>query len=545
MKIQGFIISLITLFMSSCYYTEEADILIHNARIYTVDANFTIAEAMAVKDGKIIDIGPNNELKNRYNPKREIDAKMRPIYPGLIDAHCHFLWYGNSFFEVDLNGTKSWNDVLESTIKFANNNTDLWIKGRGWDQNDWNEKSFPNKAKLDSLFPDRAVILRRIDEHAAIVNQKALELAGVTIETVIDGGVFEKREEKLTGLIIDNAIGFVQKAIPELSESQMQRALLKAQDMCFEKGLTTVDDAMLENKMVHAIDELQKTGELKMKIYGMLVPSEENKKEFLENGPYLTDRLSIRSFKYFADGALGSRGAKLIEPYSDDIHNTGLFLKDSAYLAAEAKDLNKHGFQMNTHCIGDAANRMILNIYGNELKTTNDKRWRIEHCQIVHPEDLEKFKQFTIIPSVQPTHATSDMPWVEERLGQERVKTAYAYKELLDLNGILALGTDFPIEDIDPIKTFYAATARKGINMEPTNGFQTENKISREDALKGMTIWAAMANFEESKKGSIEVGKDADFIFMNKDIMEIPEENVLEVKVVKTFIDGVEVFNSN
>jgi predicted amidohydrolase YtcJ len=531
--------------MSSCYYTEEADILIHNARIYTVDANFTIAEAMAVKDGKIIDIGPNNELKNRYNSKREIDAKMRPIYPGFIDAHCHFLWYGNSFFEVDLNGTKSWEEVIKRTSKFATNNNDIWIKGRGWDQNDWESKEFPNKAKLDSLFPDRAIILRRIDEHAAIVNQKALDIAGINESTEIVGGVFEKRDGKLTGLLIDNAIGFIQKSIPKLNQEQMKRALLKAQEMCFEKGLTTVDDAMLENEMVHIIDNLQKSGELKMKVYGMLMPTEENKKEYLENGPYLTNKLSIRSFKYFADGALGSRGAKLIEPYSDDIHNTGLFLTDSTYLSKEAAALNKHGFQMNTHCIGDAANRLILDIYGNELKTTNDKRWRIEHCQIVKPEDLEKFKQFTIIPSIQPTHATSDMYWVEERLGNERVKTAYAYQDLLKLNGILALGTDFPIEDIDPLKTFFAAIARKDSKNYPENGFQKENALSREEALKGMTIWAAMSNFEENQKGSIEVGKSADFIIMDQDIMYINEESIIDSKVLETYVNGEKVFGVN
>ncbi|MCB0803042.1 MAG: amidohydrolase [Flavobacteriales bacterium] len=537
-------IPLLSLFMSSCYYTEEADILIHNASIYTVDDNFTITEAMAIKDGKIIDVGPNNELKNRYNAKVEIDAKMRPIYPGFIDAHCHFLWYGNTFFEVDLVGTKSWDEVIEKTIAFSKTNTDMWIKGRGWDQNDWEVKEFPTKAKLDRLFPDRAVLLRRIDGHAAIANQKALDLAGITIDTKIDGGIYKQIESKLTGLLIDNAIDTVQKAVPKLSQEQMKRALLKAQEMCFAKGLTTVDDAMLENEMVHTIDELQKSGELKMKVYGMLMPTEENKKEFLSKGPYLTEMLSIRSFKYFADGALGSRGAKLIEPYADDIHNTGLFLNDSTYFAKEAEALYKNGFQMNTHCIGDAANRMMLNIYGNTLKTTNDKRWRIEHCQVVNANDLEKFKTYTIIPSIQPTHATSDMYWAEDRLGEDRVKTAYAYKDLLKQNGIVALGTDFPIEDIDPLKTFYAAVVRKDKENFPTDGYQKENALTREETLRGITIWAAISNFEEEQKGSIEVGKAADFIILNQDIMKIPEANILETKVISTYVNGELVFKS-
>ncbi len=528
--------------MSSCYYTETADILIHNAKIYTVDANFTVTEAMAIKDGKIIDIGPNNELKNRYQAEKEIDARLRPIYPGFIDAHCHFLWYGNSFFQVDLIGTKSWDEVIERTQAFAKTNQDEWITGRGWDQNDWSTNEFPSKQKLDSLFPNRAVLLKRIDEHAAIANQKALDLAGITEKSEIEGGVYQKQDGKLTGLLIDNAISTVSNAMPKMSFEHMERALIKAQEMCFEKGLTTVDDAMLENEMVNAIDSLHKSGKLKMKVYGMLVPSAANKKQFLEKGPYLTDRLSVRAFKYFADGALGSRGAKLIDPYHDDPSNTGLFLKDSAYLQAEARVLHNKGFQMNTHCIGDGANRLMLTIYGDVLKSTNDRRWRIEHAQIVAADDLKKFKAFTIIPSVQPTHATSDMYWVEDRLGKDRVQTAYAWKELLNQNGIIALGTDFPIEDIDPLKTFYAAVFRKDAEGYPEEGFQKENALSREEALKGMTIWAAISNFEEGQKGSLEKGKSADFIILDQDIMEIPENQILETKVEKTYVSGEQVF---
>ncbi len=528
--------------MNSCYYTEEADLLIHNAKIYTVDNAFSIKQAMAVKDGKIIEIGPNNELKNRYRAKEEIDAKLKYIYPGFIDAHCHFLWYGNTFFEVDLVGTKSWEEVIERTIAFAEKHDDLWIKGRGWDQNDWEVKDFPNKEALDSLFPDRPVLLKRIDGHAAIANQKALDLAKVDESSSVEGGVFHKKNGKLNGILIDNAVDLVSEASPKLNFEQMERALLKAQEMCFAKGLTTVDDAMLENEMVHAIDSLQKSGQLKMKVYGMLMPTEANKKEFLANGPYQTENLNIRSFKYFADGALGSRGAKLIEPYHDDPHNDGLFLNDSSYFAKEAKELYENGFQMNTHCIGDAANRMILNVYANTLKETNDKRWRIEHAQIVNPADLEKFGQYNIIPSVQPTHATSDMYWLEERLGKERMKTAYSWKDLLNQNGLIALGTDFPIEDNDPLKTFYAAVIRKDEKNYPEGGFQMENSLSRQEALRGMTIWAAMSNFEEDKKGSLEIGKDADFIILDQDLMKATAEEILKAKVQATYVNGEKVY---
>lgn len=528
--------------MSSCYYTEEADLLIHNANIYTVDDAFSLKQAMAIKDGEIIEIGPNNELKNRYRAQETLDAQLKYIYPGFIDAHCHFLWYGNTFFEVDLVGTTSWEDVIERTKTFAEKHDDLWIKGRGWDQNDWTLKEFPTKDELDSLFPDRPVLLKRIDGHAAIANQKALDLANVTTATQVDGGLFQQIEGKLSGLLIDNAVDLVSEASPRLNQEQMERALLKAQEMCFAKGLTTVDDAMLENEMVHAIDSLHKAGSLKMKVYGMLMPTEANKKEFLANGPYQTERLNIRSFKYFADGALGSRGAKLIEPYHDDPQNDGLLLNDSNYFVDEAKALYKNGFQMNTHCIGDAANRLMLSIYGQTLGGTNDKRWRIEHAQIVDSEDLKKFKTFNIIPSVQPTHATSDMYWLEDRLGKERMKNAYSWKDLLKQNGLIALGTDFPIEDIDPLKTFYAAVFRKDEKNYPKGGFQMENSLSREEALRGMTIWAAISNFEEKEKGSLEIGKKADFILLDQDLMNASAEEVLNAKVMATYINGEKVY---
>ena len=397
----------------------------------------------------------------------------------------------------------------------------------------------------DSLFPDRAVFLKRIDGHAAIVNQKAIDIAGITIDSKISGGIYEQKDGELTGLLIDNAIGSIEKAVPPLDQDQMERALLKAQENCFAKGLTTVDDAMLENEMVHAIDQLHLSGKLKMKIYGMLMPTEANKKEFLENGPYKTDLLNIRSFKYFVDGAIGSRGAKLIEPYSDDTSNTGLYLNDLAYFKAEAQVLYEKGFQMNSHCIGDAGNRSMLEIYGEVLKTTNDKRWRIEHAQVIDGNDFKKFKEYTIIPSIQSTHATSDMYWAEERLGNDRVHGAYAYQTLLHQNGMVALGTDFPVEGISPFATFYAAVVRKDANGYPENGFQTEDALSRKEALKGMTIWAAIANFEENEKGSLEVGKAADFIILNNDLMESNEDLILSTKVLQTFIDGINVFKRN
>ena len=534
--------SLFLLLMNSCYYTETADILIHNAKIYSVNDNFDVFEAMAIKDGKIIDMGPNNELKNRYESKEIIDAQLKTIYPGFIDAHCHFLWYGNTFNEVDLVGSKSWEEVLERIEEFAKNNKNEWIVGRGWDQNDWAVKEFPNNSELNKKFPNTPVFLTRIDFHAAIANNKALEISGVNSKTLVDGGVILLEDGKPSGVLIDKAIPLVSEKLPKMSAEAMAVALKKAQEMCFAKGLTSVADAYLENDMVHVIDSMQKRGELKMNIYGMLVPSEENRKEFLNSGPYVTKKLNIHAFKFFADGALGSRGAKLIEPYHDDALNSGLSTLDTSEFLADLKLMYEKGFQVNTHCIGDGANRQVLDAYGEVLKGTNDKRWRIEHAQILTPSDFEKFRQFTIIPSVQPTHATSDMPWAEDRLGEERIKHSYAYKKLLSMNGIIALGTDFPIEDIDPLKTFYAATIRKDATGNPESGFQTENALSREEAIRGMTIWAAMANFEDTLRGSLEKGKVADFIILDKDLMKIEETKILETKVLTTYVDGNVIF---
>ena len=538
------IFSLLLLLMNSCYYTETADLLIHNAKIYTVNENFDVFEAMAIKDGKIIDIGPNNELKNRYESKEIIDAQLKSIYPSFIDAHCHFLWYGNTFNEVDLVGTKSWEEVLDKVEAFSKNNKSEWIVGRGWDQNDWADKEFPTNQELNKRFPTTPILLTRIDFHAAIVSKTALQIAGINSNTTVEGGVIRMEANEPTGVLIDKAISLVSDKIPKMSKEQMIFALNKAQEMCFAKGLTSVADAFLENEMVHVIDSMQKSGELKMNIYGMLAPSEANRKEFLEVGPYITEKLNIHAFKFFADGALGSRGAKLLDPYHDDANNTGLSTLDSLDFLADLRLMYEKGFQVNTHCIGDGANREVLNAYGEILKGTNDRRWRIEHAQILNPEDFEKFRAYTIIPSVQPTHATSDMPWAHERLGEERMKNAYAYKKLLAMNGIIALGTDFPIEDIDPLKTFYAATVRKDGSGEPEEGFQTENALSREEALRGMTIWAAMANFEDTLRGSLEKNKVADFIILDKDLMKIEESKILQTQVLSTYVDGVVVYKN-
>jgi predicted amidohydrolase YtcJ len=530
--------------LTSCIKSKKADLVVRNATIYTVDAGFTTGQAMAIKGGKILEIGKEHEITNKYRSDEVFDAQTKPIYPGFIDAHCHFLGYGLSLQQVDLVGTKSFDEVLERVIEFAETNPGEWIEGRGWDQNDWEIQEFPAKKKLDELFPNQPVFIRRVDGHAALANSEALKRAGITTETQITGGIIEQFEGMLTGILIDNALEIVKEVIPKPNEEQLTKALLDAQKNCFAVGLTTVDDAGLEKREVELIDKLQKEGKLNMKVYAMLTDNEENLANYLKNGPYKTKMLNVRSFKFYGDGALGSRGACLLQPYADitDSSHYGFLLRDESYYRESAQKIFDAGFQMNTHCIGDSANRLFLNIYGSVLPEGNDNRWRIEHCQVVDSSDLNTFQKYGIIPSIQPTHATSDMYWADERLGDVRVNTAYAYQDLKNQLGWLALGTDFPIESIDPLKTFYAAVVREDMEGFPKGGYQMKNALSRKEALMGITIWAAMSNFEETEKGSLEVGKSADFIVLQKDILKISNEDLKNNKVVATFINGKQVF---
>jgi predicted amidohydrolase YtcJ len=538
------ILPIFLLMLTGCLKNEKADLIIHNALIYTVDNDFSTHQAMAIKDGKIIALGKEREILNKYRYDEIYDAKTRPIYPGFIDAHCHFLGYGLSLEQVDLVGTKSMDEVIEKILFFSKTYQGNWIQGRGWDQNDWEVKEFPTKNELDSLFPNQPVFVKRIDGHAALANQTALDAANITIHTKIDGGEILIKNNELTGVLIDNAMELVEHIIPKNTPQELTNAMLKAQKNCFQVGLTSVADAGLNKNDIFLIDSIQQAGLLKMKIYAMLTDNQENFDYFLQNGPYRTPMLNVCSFKFYADGALGSRGACLLAPYHDMIHNkhVGFMLKDTTYYRQKAKELLQAGFQMNTHCIGDSANRFILNVYAQTLQENNDKRWRIEHCQVLNENDFELFRKYGIIPSVQPTHATSDMYWAKDRLGDERIKNAYAYKKLLQQLGIIALGTDFPIESIDPLETFYAAVIRKDKNDFPSEGFNVNNALSRQEALMGMTIWAALANFEENEKGSLEIGKSADFVILQKDIMTVEENELKNNKVIATFINGKKVF---
>ena len=533
----------IVLFLTSCGGPKKVDTIVVNGVIYTVDSSFSSVQAMAIKDGIIVATGTDAEILAAYTAPEKIDAKGQAVYPGFIDAHAHFVGYGKSLFQVDLFGTTSWEEAVERVKVFAAAHPELaWIEGRGWDQNKWPGKKYPTNALLNSLFPNTPVVLQRVDGHAAIANQKAFDISGVKPGQTIVGGEVETKNGVLTGVLIDNAKGLVYNSIPAVNKQTYTQWLQAAQKNCFAQGLTTVTDCGLDISDINFIDTLQREGTINMRLFAMLSDNPENLTAYLKRGPYKTDKLFVNGFKVYADGALGSRGACLLHNYEDRKDWTGFLLANISHYDSLASVLAASKFQMCTHAIGDSANRQILNIYNKYLQKGNDKRWRIEHAQVVNPSDFNLFGAATVVPSVQPTHATSDMYWAAERLGNERMKGAYAYKQLMDQNGWIPLGTDFPVEDISPFKTFLAAVGRVDAKGFPEGGFQMENGLTREQTIKGMTIWAAKASFLEKEVGSLEAGKKADFIILAQDLMQVPVNKILDTKVVATYSGGKKVF---
>jgi predicted amidohydrolase YtcJ len=537
-----FTVTLFVLTFSSCKFREKVPLLVHNAVIYTVNDSFSTAQAMAISDGKILAIGSNDEILKKYEGAETVNAQGKAIFPGFIDAHCHFTGFATDRWKVDLVGTTSWEDIVTKVQQYSTNAPMEWIYGRGWDQNDWSVKAYPDTKILDSLFPTRPVYLERVDGHAAIANKVALRMAGITANTKIVGGSIELRNGEPSGILIDNAMKLVEAKVPEISDSLAKQYYSELQALCFEEGLTGVHDCGVSEHTIELIESAHKSGSLKMKIYALLRDDSTLYDRWVKKGRYTTDRLTVGGFKLYADGALGSRGACLLNEYNDQKGWKGFLLSEAAYFRDKAQKLAGSNLQMCTHAIGDSGNRELLKIYGDVLKGKNDKRWRIEHAQIVHPTDFAYFADYNIIPSVQPTHATSDMYWAAERVGAERMKGAYAYKTLLASNQWMPLGTDFPVEYISPFKTFYAAVVRKDANNFPEGGFQMSEALSRQQTIRGMTIWAAKSAFEEKQKGSLEKGKAADFIMLENDLMTCEEKKILGTKVLGTWVNGERVF---
>ncbi len=534
---------LVIILLAACQSPGQEVTVVYNSTIYTANNNNDTANAVAIEDGNFIAVGTAENLLKQYPNAKQINAQGKYIYPGIIDAHCHFTAYAMDKGSLELYSTKSYSDVLAAVKKYAQENKTGWIVGRGWDQNQWPNKVFPTNDSLNILFPDRPIYLSRIDGHAALCNEAALKLANINATTKIFGGeVFLSKNNKASGVLLDNAATQVQNVIPVDSKQEAIAAFENAQAECLELGLTSVVDCGVAHYIVDWVNEAQTKGKLQMRVALLLSDDSTNYAKYLKKKPEFGNKLNVIGYKVYSDGALGSRGAYLLNDYHDQHNHKGLLLKPLDSIQAIANKLINSPYQMCTHAIGDAGNREILKIYGNVLKTKNDRRWRIEHAQVVSNEDVPLFGKYNIIPSIQPTHATSDMAWASQRLGDTRVKTAYAYKNLIAQNGWAPFGTDFPVEYINPFYTFYSAVFRNDATASMPLGWQMENAVSRQDALKGITLWAAKGSFEEKIKGSIEVGKLADFIIADTDLMHASPLECKNTKVLQTWIGGKKVW---
>jgi predicted amidohydrolase YtcJ len=526
----------------SCMKGKSVDLIVHNARIHTMDESNTVAEAMAIKDGKIVEIGPERQIMNKYAADEYLDAEKKDVFPGLTDAHGHMMSYARQLLSVDLTGSKSFKELLIRIEKYQQANRSKFIVGRGWDQSLWGTDALPSNEELNRLFPDIPVMLHRIDGHAALVNQKALDLAGITATTVVAGGSIASVDGRCTGLLLDNAINLVTARFPDFGKQALAASLLEVQQELLQYGVTGVHEAGVEQTDYRLLEELADKNKLHLDLYVMLYPTKENIAFAKKNGIVHHKNLTVRSFKVIADGALGSHGALLKQPYSDDVHTHGLLTTSKEEMKRVAIIAESIGYQVNIHAIGDSTNRIVLDLISDIHQRNPDHRWRIEHAQIVDPADFKLFEESGAFPSVQPTHAVTDQRWAEMRLGKNRMKGAYAYKTLLQRCGMVALGTDFPVEQTNPFLTLHAAVHRTNADGEPIGGFLPNEALTIDECLKGMTLWPAYASFEEARLGTLEKGKDATFAILAFPFHVQPqfESNY----AFKVFIRGVERYTS-
>ncbi len=555
---------------------QSADFLVINAVIYTVDDDNSKTEAMAIRGSRIVAIGSTQDIQNQYTSQNIIDANGKTIVPGLIDSHAHVMGLGQSVTELNLYATTSSKQIAELVAERVNNaKPGEWIRGRGWDQNDWesttSEKPFPNAAILDKVSPNNPVILSRIDGHAIWVNSKMMELAknNTDLRIEIEGGkILRDRMGNPTGIFVDNAEAVIRNIVPEYSKEEKIKLYRQAFDECLKVGLTGVHDMGIDEKDFEIYRELLDKQELPLRIYAQISGNGKFWDQMMTSGPYLDHVgkfLSVRSIKLYMDGALGSRGAALIEPYSDEPESRGLitFSPDSVRIVTE-QALQK-GFQVCVHAIGDRANRIVLDEFEKASKKypnqARSARLRIEHAQVISMDDIPRFKKLNVIPSMQPTHATSDMYWAQARLGPERILGAYAWRSLINGGNIIPAGSDFPVELPNPLFGFYAAITRQdktGIPNDATDvatrfqlsaegikdsihfkgGWYVEQRMTREEALRSFTKWGAYAEFMENEKGSLEAGKLADFVLLSKDIMTVPAKEILTTEVEMTVVGG-------
>ncbi len=534
----GFLLLLFIL--SACFKGESVDLIIHNAEIHSGNRYNHVFEAMAIKDGIIVELGPEREILNKYRGE-SINAGGKSIYPSFFDAHGHLFWSAEKKLTCDLTGSRSMNEVINRLEKYQAQYNPQVILGRGWDQSLWSNKELPNNEALNRLFTDIPVVLYRVDEHAVLVNSAAIDKAEIGLDSFVEGGqILKNSDGALTGILLDNAIDLVKTVIPKTKKEDLKKAIVELQDELLEFGVTDVHEAGITLDQLKLLQEMEKEGMLKISIYAMLFPGKEEREFAMKEGIYQSEHLLVRSFKVIGDGAMGSRGACLLRPYHDAPHTHGFMLIQMDSIRKIAELALEAGFQLNVHCIGDSTNRQVLKLMSDLTKDKPDHRWRIEHAQIVNPADLKYFDGTGIIPSVQPTHAVTDMRFAADRLGKEREKHAYIYKTLLDVAKLLAIGTDFPVEHFDPFLTFQAAVKRQNGEHQPKEGYQMNEAISADACLKGMTLWAALASFQERTKGSLEAQKSANFIILNQPLDA--SFDYTKNYVISSFIRGEEVF---
>jgi predicted amidohydrolase YtcJ len=518
-------------------------LLIENARIYTGDPARPQASAMLVRGGRIAAIGDKLDETGGSGVRR-MDLKGASVLPGFIDSHGHMRGLGDLLKTNDLRHIRSVKEVAAIVRNdAARSSTGDWVRGRNWDQTNWGGQ-FPTAADLDRAAPENPVYLTRVDGHAAWVNQKALEIAGITAETRDPPGGRLIRDDRgrPTGILVDRAQALVSRKIPDPTDDQIRHSLSAAARECARLGLTGVHDAGIRVQEHAAYRELIRRKELPVRIYAMIGGEGPLWSEYLERGPEIGERLTVRSIKLVADGAMGSGGAAFWQPYSDEPGNSGILILQQEDVERVARAAVKRGFQVNTHAIGDRANRTVLDAYASVLGGKNDKRFRIEHAQVVAVPDFALFARFSIIASMQSTHATSDMRWADKRLGPDRLAGAYAPKRFLNLGVPVANGSDFPVEDANPLWGFYAAVTRTNHQGEPKGGWLPGQLLTREEALRSWTSAGAYAAFEENDKGTLTAGKLADFVVLSKDIMTVSPEEILKTQVLMTLVGGEIVF---
>lgn len=528
-----------------------ADLIVTNARIYTVDDSHPFVSAMAVRDGRVEFVGSAQEaLLLRGAGTRVIDAGGQTIIPGMVDAHGHLLELGTSLRNIDLNDTRSFDQIVARVAaRLKDTPANTWVVGRGWDQNKWGDTRFPTHEALSRISPNNPVVLGRVDGHAILANAAAMRAAGITTATrpPAGGRIEHDSNGQPTGVFVDNAMSLVDRVIPPLSHDDMRSATMAAVAEANRYGLVGIHDAGEPREVIDLFEELARAGTFSLRAYVMISDDSSAIDHYFQRGPQsaLYDgHIWIRAIKLYADGALGSRGAALLDPYADDPANSGLLKSTPEHLRDVSTRALQHGFQVATHAIGDRGNRVALDAYQSALRTvpTVDHRFRIEHVQILDHADVPRFAQLGVIPSMQAVHATSDMYWAATRLGSARVLEAYAWRSLLNTGVIIPNGSDVPVERVNPLYSFHAAISRQDDNNWPPSGWFPEQCMTREEALKSMTIWPAFAAFQENLTGSLTPGKFADFVILDRDIMTIPAADILGVHVTATYIGGRAVY---